>query len=145
MHKLLITLLVLGLVPLSFAISLGDTLNEQVAIQTNSTTITTKIITNSDKFSTFQTTSNHGQIKMLVNNRTHRIYSMTWDDTKSVSLPDILGSTYYPEFQEASKHPQMRIPRRAISIDNGDLMVHQFGSMLSGIHGTAIVKSLSPK
>jgi hypothetical protein len=144
MRKLLIILSAISFVPLSFAVSLGDTLNEQNMARTNTTTSAMKLVSHGDKFSTYQDTSSDSTQKILVNNSTNHVYSISWDG-QLASLGDILGSTYYPKFQAAAKNPQMRIPRRAISIDDGDLSVHQFGSMAAGMHGMATVKSLAPQ
>jgi hypothetical protein len=80
----------------------------------------------------------------MVNNRTHIVYSIIWDKKQANNLKDILGTTYYPKFEQASKNPSKRIPLRGIVIDDGNLTVSQFGSMLSGIHGIASVKSIAP-
>lgn len=145
MYKLLIALSTITMIGWASAISLGDKIDQQTAVQTNTVTSATKLVAQNNKTSTYQSTSSHGSTKMLVNNSTKQVYSISWDDQQAVNLQDILGSTYYPEFKIAAKKPQMRIPRRAISIDDGNLSVHQFGSMSSGMHGTATVQNLAPQ
>lgn len=129
---------------LALAVSLGDTLDNKNAAQTNSTSSVIKVVAANNKSTTFSETSSHGQTSFLVNNNTHKVYSMTWKDKQGSNLKELLGNTYYSQFQIAAKNPKQHIPLRGISIDNGNLVVSQFGSMASGVYGTAMVRNLAP-
>ena len=145
MNKLLLVLLSnIALVQIVSAISLGDTMNQKIAAQVNTTTSTTKLITQNSKSSIFQNNSTHGSMKFMVNNKTSRVYSISWQDKQAANLKEVLGNTYYPEFEKAAKKPTMRVPLRGIRVDDGNLHVSQFGSMLSGVKGVATVDNLAP-
>jgi hypothetical protein len=144
MNKLLILLSSVLLVQVSLAVSLGDTLNQKIAVQTNTTNSTMKLINSDNKSSTFISTSTQGNMKFLVNNKTSKVYSISWHNNQAANFADILGNTYYPKFQTASKKPTIHVPLRGIMVDDGDLYVSQFGSMLSGFQGVATVSSLAP-
>ena len=141
---LLILLCNTALTQIACAISLGGTMNQKIAAQINTTTSATKLLTQNSKVSTFQNTSAHGIMKFMVNNKTSRVYSISWQDKQAANLKEILGNTYYSEFQQAAKKPTLRVPLRGIMVDDGNLQVNQFGSMLSGIQGIATVNSLAP-
>ncbi|HLX52838.1 MAG TPA: DUF2844 domain-containing protein [Aquella sp.] len=142
MNKLLILLLAALLVQISSAISLGDTMNQEIAAQTNTATSVTKLTDVKSKYSTFVTTSATGNTTFLVNNKTNKVYSISWQDNQAADLQAVLGK-YYPEFQNAGI--KKRIPLRAITVDDGDLTFSQFGSMLSGVQGSTTVRSLAPQ
>jgi|GEM_PF-4195669 len=141
MNKLLILLSAALLVQISGAISLGDTMNQTIAAQTNTTTSVTKLIATTSKSSTFETTSATGKMILLVNNKTNKVYSISWQDNQAANLQEILGK-YYPEFQNAGT--KKRFPLRGITVNDGDLTFTQFGSML-GIQGTTTIRSLAPQ
>ncbi|MCC2625320.1 MAG: hypothetical protein K0R14_1193 [Burkholderiales bacterium] len=145
MNKLLILLSTILVVKLSGAISLGDTLNETVAAQKNTTTSALKLVEKKSTSSKFQSTSADGKavITYLVNNKSNKVYSISWQDSKATNLQEILGSTYYAKF--AASKTKKRIPFRGVNFDDNDLVVTQFGSMLSGVQGAASVKSLAPE
>ena len=142
MNKLLILLSAALLVQISGAISLGDTMNQGIAAQTNTSTSVTKLTDVKSKYSTFVTTSATGNTTFLVNNKTNKVYSISWQDNQAADLQEILGK-YYPEFQNAKT--KKRFPLRAITVDDGDLTFSQSGSMLSGIQGTTTIRSLAPQ
>lgn len=142
MNKLLILLSAALLVQTSGAISLGDTMNQEIAAQTNTTTSVTKLIKANNKSSTFETTSATGKMTFLVNNKSNKVYSISWQDNQAADLQEVLGK-YYPEFQNAGS--KKRFPLRAIIVDDGDLTFTQSGSMLSGIKGTTTIRSLAPQ
>lgn len=144
MKKLLILLSGILLIQTSFAISLGDIMNQDVAVQMNTTTSATKLIASDNNSSMFQSISTEGNIKFLVNSKTSRVYSISWQEKQAANLKEILGNAYYSEFQAAAKKPTIRVPLRGIVVDDGDLLVSQFGSMLSGFQGTATARGLAP-
>lgn len=143
MNKLLILISSVLLMHGACAVSLGDTMNQQVAAQTNTTTSVTKLLSSDSKSSTFISTSTQGSMRFLVNNHTNKVYSISWQDKQAANLENVLGSSYYPEFN-AAKTTAVRIPLRGIAVNDGNLSVSQFGSMLSGFQGVATVSSLAP-
>jgi hypothetical protein len=141
MNKLLILLSGTFLFQVSVAISLGDTLNEEIASKANTSNSVTKLIKTSSKTLTFQSTSTHGKIIYQVNKNTNQVYSIRWQDKKAFKPQDILGSKYFAEFQQAKKRKALL---RGLEVNDGNLSFSQFGSMLSGIQGAAAVQSLTP-
>lgn len=141
MNKLLILLSSAILVQVSSAISIGDTLNQNIAMQTNTPTSVTQLIKSDDNSLTFQKASPHSKVKYLVNKKTNKVYSISWHTKQTMNAKDILGDKYYLEFQNASVKKLVRF--RGISVGDGDLSFSQFGSMM-GMRGSASVHSLSP-
>lgn len=142
-NKSLYFLLTTIIVSSSFAISLGDIFDQQILLQSNTSTQITKLVSKNSKFISYQTNSNHGTINFLVNVSNNKVYSISWNEKQNIILRDILGE-YYLQFQQSAKKPQSHMPLRAITVDNGDLYVTQFGSMMIGMHGTAYVRSIAP-
>ncbi|HMT02164.1 MAG TPA: DUF2844 domain-containing protein [Burkholderiales bacterium] len=136
-------ILLIAFVSNSFAISLGDTFDKKSLIENSKHTQKIKLITRNSKSVNYEITSDSSKMNIFINNSTHKIFAITWDNKTSVDFKDILGN-YYQEFQEARKNPKQHIPLRSIVIDDGDLSFSQYGSMITGFHGSTYVKSLAP-
>ncbi len=146
MKKLLWLLILISISQTGLAIALGDTFDNKTFSENNTPTQTIKLINEdkNSKFLIYQITSSNSKINISVNQNTNKIFAIAWNDKFAINFKDRLGN-YYSEFQKARKNPKQHLPLRSIAIDDGNLSVSQFGSMITGFHGSARVNNLAPK
>lgn len=126
----------------SFALSLGDKLDTQVAMTTSLQH--TSLTEETSKYIVYRSISANSTTQYKVNRSTHKIYGINWKNKEAMPIKDILGS-YYPEFKKSWQNRSNKFNHRYLYINDGDLYIEQFGSILSGFQGMATVKSLAPQ